>query len=339
MAAAKSAPTRSQAKTASAVGWRTVEPAPLVLLLGPESHLAGRAVERLRTLVRERESGAETTEFDAAAYQRGELLMAASPSLFGEAKVVVARGLATMNEDFLEDALVYCKSPAPDVVVAMHHSGGNRGKKLLDALKAAGAHVIDCQPLKKDAEKLDFVAQEFRQAKRRIQPDAARTLVAAVGSDLAELAAACTQLVQDTTGEVVKESVDEYFGGRVEATGFKVADAALTGRGAVALSTLRHALATGTDPVPIVAALAMKLRQVAKVAGQRKSAGQLARELGMAPWQVQQAQEQAQYWTPDELVNCLRLVAEADAQVKGASRDPEYAVERAVTGIALAARR
>ncbi|MGJ9402044.1 DNA polymerase III subunit delta [Arthrobacter sp. KK5.5] len=339
MAAAKSAPTRSQAKTASAGSWRTVEPAPLVLLLGPESHLAGRAVERLRSLVRERESGVETTEFDAAAYQRGELLMAASPSLFGEAKVVVARGLATMNEDFLEDALAYCKSPAPDVVVAMHHSGGNRGKKLLDALKAAGAHVIDCQPLKKDAEKLDFVAQEFRQAKRRIQPDAARALVAAVGSDLAELAAACTQLVQDTTGEVVKESVDEYFGGRVEATGFKVADAALTGRGAVALSTLRHALATGTDPVPIVAALAMKLRQVAKVAGQRKSAGQLARELGMAPWQVQQAQEQAQYWTPDELVNCLRLVAEADAQVKGASRDPEYAVERAVTGIALAARR
>lgn len=177
------------------------------------------------------------------------------------------------------------------------------------------------------------------QAKRRIQPDAARALVAAVGSDLAELAAACTQLVQDTQGDVGKETVDSYFGGRVEATGFKVADAALTGRGAVALSTLRHALTTGTDPVPIVAALAMKLRQVAKVAGQRKSSGQLAKELGMAPWQVQQAQEQAQYWTPDELVKCLRLVAEADAQVKGASRDPEYAVERAVTGIALAARR
>ena len=45
--------------------------------------------------------------------------------------------------------------------------------------------------------------------------------------------------------------------------------------------------------MPIVATLAMKLRQVAKVAGVRKSAGQLASELGMPPWQVQQAQEQA----------------------------------------------
>jgi DNA polymerase-3 subunit delta len=330
---------RQAARGAAGTSWRQVEPAPLVLLQGPESYLAGRALERIRGLVRERQGGAEITAFDAATYQRGELLLAASPSLFGEAKVIEATALATMNEDFLEDAMAYAASPAEDVVLVLHHAGGNRGKKLLDALKAAGAVVVECQPLKKDAEKTDFVGQEFKAAKRRILPEASRALSAAVGSDLSELAAACSQLIQDTSGNVDVEVVDRYFGGRVEATGFKVADAALTGRGAAALGTLRHALATGTDPVPIVAALAMKLRQVAKVAGQRKSSGQLARELGMPPWQIQQAQEQARYFSPDDLVHCLRLVAEADAQVKGASRDPEYAVERAVTGIALAARR
>ncbi|GAA3690350.1 DNA polymerase III subunit delta [Arthrobacter ginkgonis] len=326
-------------KPGSPHAWRTVDPAPLVLLQGPEEYVAGRVFELVRGKVKEREDAVEVTRFDASTYQRGELLLAASPSLFGEAKVIEVRALATMNEDFLEDALAYATAPAGDVVVVLHHSGGNRGKKLLDRLREAGATVVDCQPLKKDSEKLDFVAQEFRGSRRRILPEAARALVAAVGSDLAELAAACSQLVTDTSGEIDQDTVDRYYGGRVEATGFKVADAALSGRAETALSTLRHALATGTDPVPIVAALAMKLRQVAKVAGQRKSSGQLAKELGMAPWQVQQAQEQAQYWTQDELVKCLRLVAEADAMVKGASRDPEYAVERAVAGIALAARR
>ena len=330
---------RAATKTSSGGSWRSVEPAPLILLQGPEDFLAGRAMDSLRAQVRAASGDIELTRFEAASYVAGELLMASSPSLFGEAKVIEIRGLSAMNEDFLADAMDYAASPAPEATVVMYHSGGNRGKKLLDALRAAGAVPIDCQPLKKDAEKLDFVSKEFKAAKRRIAPEAARALVAALGSDLAELASAASQLVQDTTGEISQETVDRYYGGRVEATGFKVADAALTGRAAEALSTLRHALSTGTDPVPIVATLAMKLRQVAKVAGARKSSGELARDLGMAPWQVQQAQEQARHWTQEDLIHCIRLVAEADAMVKGGSRDPEYAVERAVTGIALCARR
>ena len=320
------------------ISWRDVSPAAIILLQGSEELLASRAFEKVKATLRA-DAEVELTRFEATSYERGELLLASSPSLFSENKLIEVRQLANMNEDFLNDALEYAKAPAPDTTLVMHHGGGVRGKKLLDALKAAGAVLVDCQPLKKDAEKIDFVAQEFKAAKRRLSPEAARALVAALGSDLSELSAACSQLLQDTTGAIDQDMVDKYYGGRVEATGFKVADAAMMGRADVALSTLRHALATGTDPVPIVATLAMKLRQVAKVAGVRKSAGQLASELGMPPWQVQQAQEQARYWSADDLARCIRLVAEADAQVKGASRDPEYAVERAVTQIALAARR
>lgn len=326
------------ATKSAGISWRVLSPAPLILLQGSEELLASRSFERVRALLRAA-GEVEVIGFEANAYERGELLLASSPSLFSETKLIEVRALANMNEDFLEDTLAYAKSPAPDTTLVMHHSGGVRGKKLLDALKAAGAIVVDCQPLKRDAEKIDFVNQEFKAAKRRLNSEGARALVAALGSDLSELAAACSQLIQDTTGAIDQEVVDKYYGGRVEATGFKVADAAMMGRADIALSTLRHALATGTDPVPIVATLAMKLRQVAKVAGARKSAGQLASELGMPPWQVQAAQEQARYWNADDLSRCIRLVAEADAQVKGASRDPEYAVERAVTQIALAARR
>lgn len=320
------------------ISWRSLAPAPLILLQGSEELLASRAFETVRSALR---AGPEfeVARFEANTYERGELLLASSPSLFSETKLIEVRGLGTMNEDFLNDMLAYAKSPAPDTTLVMHHAGGARGKKLLDSLKVGGAILVDCQPLKKDSEKIEFVSQEFRAAKRKLSAEGARALVAALGSDLAELASGCSQLMQDTTGAIDQDMVDKYYGGRVEATGFKVADAALAGRADIALSTLRHALATGTDPVPIVAMLAMKLRQVAKVAGVRKSSGQLASELGMAPWQVQQAQEQARHWKVDDLAMCIQLVAEADAQVKGASRDPEYAVERAVTQISLAARR
>ena len=195
--------------------------------------------------------------------------------------------------------------------------------------------MVDCQPLKKDAEKVAFVASEFKAAGRRIEQEAVQALVNAVGASLAELAAACSQLIADAATTVTAELVDRYYGGRIEATAFKVADAAMAGNGPLALSTLRHALATGADPVPLVAALAAKLRTVARVAGASGSAAQIAAELGMQPWLVEQAQRDVRRWTPEGLVRSIQATAEADAQVKGLSRDPVYAVEHAVTVIAL----
>ncbi|MDK1279333.1 DNA polymerase III subunit delta [Arthrobacter sp. zg-Y820] len=319
------------------MSWREVEPAPVVLLSGPEDYLAGRAMERIRAALRQDRPDTELVRLDAAAYDAGELTLQSSPSLFGEAKLIEVSNLATMNEDFLTDTLAYLSDPAPDAVLVMHHGGGNRGKKLLDAVKSAGAAVVECQPFKKDAEKLDFVSQEFKAARRRIDPVASRALVAAVGSKLADLAAACRQLINDASGEISEELVEKYYGGRVEATAFKVADAALAGRGGQALSMLRHALDTGVDPVPLVGALAMKVRAVAKVANLRGSSASMAKELGMAPWQVDQARRDAQHWSQESLIKAVQVLAEADAQVKGAGRDPVYAVEHAVTVISLAA--
>jgi DNA polymerase-3 subunit delta len=90
--------------------------------------------------------------------------------------------------------------------------------------------------------------------------------------------------------------------------------------------------------VPLVAALAAKLRTVAKVAGAKGSAAQIAKQLGMQPWLVEQAQRDVRRWTPEGLARSIQVTAEADAQVKGLSRDPVYAVEHAVTVIAAAAR-
>ncbi len=308
------------------------------MIQGPEEYIAYRALDAVRAAARAQHPDLELTRIDASSYAVGALAMATSPSLFGEPKLLEISSLASMSDAFLTDMLEYLAAPEADCTLALHHGGGVRGKKLLDALKAVGFPVVECQPLKKDAEKADFVVAEFRAAGKRIDQEAVRALVAALGSQLSELAAACSQLIADVEGPVSADLVDKYYGGRVEATAFKVADAAVAGNGAVALSSLRHALATGVDPVPLVAALAMKVRGVAKVHGVRGSSAGLAKELGMAPWQVDQARREAERWSGEGLAEAVRALALADAQVKGAGRDPVYAVERAVTIIATAAR-
>ena len=283
------------------------------------------------------EVGVERT--DAAEYAAGMLAVLTSPSLFSEAKVVVVDGLDRAGEDLLADALGYVREPLPSAVVVLCHGGGQRGKALLDAVRAGAAPEIACDPISSDSDKLAFAAAELRRAGRRADGQALRALVDAVGSDLRELASACAQLAADTTGLLGVDVVERYYGGRVEASGFQVADAAVAGDAGRAVALLRHALATGLDPVPLVAALAARLRLLAKVGAVRGRGAEAARELGLAPWQVDRAARELRGWTPEGLATAISAVARADAEVKGEGRDAQFAVERAVLTIAAAAGR
>lgn len=314
--------------------WDTAALAAVVLIRGGEAVLADRALASLLDQAREVDPGAEVTRIEAAAYQAGQLTYLVSPSLFGERRVVVVDGAESMSEAFLTDCLAYLDQPADDVWLIVRHGGGTRGKRLLDTLARVGS-VVACDPLKKETEKADLVRGDFRRARRRIDPEAVQALVDAVGSDLRELDAAVRQLLADTTGVVDVATVDRYHGGRVEASGFRVADAAVAGDAATAVTLARHAMATGTSAVPLVAALAAKLRTLAKV-GAMRGRGLGAAEVGLAPWQVQRAERELRGWRPEALAEAITAVAQADAEVKGLSRDPGFAIERAILRVVAA---
>ncbi|GAB2677428.1 DNA polymerase III subunit delta [Thalassiella azotivora] len=322
---------------ATTLSWRDAAPAPLVLVTGTEGLLADRAVDRVRAAAAAAHPDVETVALDASTYESGQLGVHTSPSLFGEPRLVLATAVEACTDAFVADVVAYLSDLQDDVVLVLRHGGGQRGKKLLDAVKGcAQGVVVDCPPVKKDAEKSDFVSQEFRAARRKVSPGAVRALLDAVGSDLRELASSCAQLLADTTGEVTEDDVQRYYGGRVEATGFKVADAVAAGRAGEALALLRQAVDTGVDPVPLVAVIALKLRTMARVAATRGRGADVARELGLAPWQVDRARRDLRGWTPEGLAAGLIALAEADEAVKGGGRDPVYAVERAVLTITSA---
>lgn len=316
--------------------WHAIRPAPVVLVSGPEQFLADRAARLLRDRLKEADPALEVSDLSADTYAPGELLTLASPSLFGESRLIRVANVEKCSDAFLEETLAYLERPADDTVVLLRHGGGVRGKKLLDAIRSGqgGAIEVSCPELKGDQERAEFVLAEFRNAGRGITPVAVRNLVGAFSGDLAELAAAVQQLLDDTVDDVTEVTVDKYYGGRVETTAFEVADAAIAGRTGDALVLLRHALESGADPVPVVAAFAMKLRAMAKVAGSRGSGFELAGRLGLAPWQVDRARRDAAGWSDDGLAAAIETIAATDAAVKGAGRDPVYALERMVITIA-----
>ena len=314
---------------------RTVPP--LVLITGPESILAERALASVVSELRVTAPDLEVVRLQAATYEAGSLGVHASPSLFGGEKAMVVLDLDEAPDELQTDLLAFLAAPEPDITLVVTHKSGQRGKKVLDTLKKGGARVVEAPAIKSDRDKSDFAMHEFRAAKRRASPEAVRALIEAVGKDLRELAAACQQLISDTTGVIDEVLVEKYHGGKVEATGFRVADAAIAGNSGEALRLLRHAIATGVDPVPIVAVLAQQLRQLVRVgfAGRGRSAD-VARDLGMAPWQVDKARRALSGWDSEALARSIQAVAAADFEVKGGGRDPVYAVERAILTIARA---
>ena len=307
---------------------------PFVLVQGPEAVLADRAVEQVIADVRVTSPELEVVTLRAEGYEEGALTVQASPSLFGEDTLIVVCDLHQAPEALQVDLLAYLADPEESVTLVVTHASGNRGKKVLDTLKKAKALVLEAPAIKSDRDKADFVTNEFRRSRRKATSEAVQALVEAVGRDVRELASACQQLVDDTTGTIDADVVERYHGGRVEATGFKVADAAVAGQTGEALRLLRHAVNVGVDPVPIVAVLAQQLRQLAKVGGAgRGRSADLARDLGMAPWQVDKARRALQGWTGPGLGRSIQAVAAADFEVKGGGRDPVYAVEKAILSI------
>ncbi len=305
----------------------------ITLLQGGESLLADRAISQIIAKFK----GATVSTLEASELELGGITDALAPSLFGDSRVIVIKEIQDLAAELGEEITAYLEAQDESVELVLWHKGGVKGKALLEKIKKLKPTVIPCDVIKKDGEKSDFIRSEFKRLGRTVSTEAVQALIDALGSDLRELGGACSQLAADVTaGKMIDETdVMKFQNGRIETTGFDVADAALDGKRDVALIALRNALATGTDPVLITSALAGSLRTLAKVSGASRGVKSfdLAGPLGLAPWQIDKARRQLSKWTPSTLAGAVVAVAQADADIKGAAVDPIHSLERAIIAI------
>lgn len=258
----------------------------------------------------------------------------------------------------------------PESYLVLWHAGGVRGKKVLDLVKklavggAGGrgasasrgassggdnnplAAIFSCDDLKRRDEKVKFLASEGARLGRKLEPAAANALVDALGEEFGELVAVTNQLLEtagDINGALTLDDVHVYLKGRVETTGFDIADAAVLGDVSGALASLRHALGIGVAPVVIVAAMGMKIRQLLQLAAPPsrlvQETGLLADVKPMNDWMARKIRPVLGRWDDARLGRALRAVSLADGQVKGGSRDAEYALEAMILEVCRCARK
>jgi DNA polymerase-3 subunit delta len=312
----------------------------VTLVTGAEELLAERAVSAALAALKAVDADSDVTETDAGALAAAELAELTSPSLFAAVRALVVRRLQDASDATGAALLSYAAAPADDVALVLVHSGGQKGKALLDRLrKAPPVSEVRCEAPKL-WELPRFVADEVRRAGGRIDADSATALVDAVGTDLRALVAAAGQLCADCPDEPITAGlIARYFGGHAEVKGFAVADAAIDGKTGDALEQLRWAMNNGVAPVLVTSAFASGLRALARFSfaprGLREA--DLSREVGVPPWKLRALRAQSQGWTPQGLAGAIRVVAQADADVKGGGADDAaYALERMVLRVSEA---
>ena len=310
------------------------------LVLGDEELLVERAVAEVLRSARQR-AGTDRHRYDVpvsrmragdvSTYELAELL---SPSLFADERIVVLEAAAEAGKDAAAVIASAAADIPPGTVLVVVHSGGGRAKALANELQSLGAVVHPCARITKVSERIDFIRKEFRSLRVKVDEETVTALLDAVGSDVRELASACSQLVADTAGEVDAAAVRRYHSGKAEVKGFDIADKAVAGDVEGAAEALRWAMMRGEPLVVLADALAEAVHTIGRVGPLSGDPYRLAAQLGMPPWRVQKAQKQARRWSRDTVATAMKVVAALNANVKGAVADADYALESAVRKVA-----
>ena len=306
----------------------------LNLVTGPEEFLVQRESARLIAAARLSQPDAGVTTASGNELSAGLLDQITGTDLFSSATITNIVEAEKTPKAVEPDLMRLTKQVPDQVALIICHAGGNQGRSLLNHLKVTATNVVEC-PVIKPSGLAKFVINEVRNGGKTISPAAAQSLVDAVGQDLRSLVGAVSQLVADTDSDAITATiVNRYFAGRASITAYLVSDDALAGKAGEAIVKLRWALSTGVAHVLITSSLANSLRQIGNYLSLSRRRQPTAADIGAPSWKLRDISASSRAWSEQSVASAIRAVSLADAQIKGAGQDPDFALEQLVIRLA-----
>ena len=275
--------------------------------------------------------------FDAETAEAEAIVAAANTLPFAsERRLVVVRNVDKMNaagQGLLAD---YAKDPSPTACVVFVAAKLAKNSRLYRAVAAAGA-VAEYKPPRR-SEYPGWVQELLASKGRRIALDAAEALVRGVGRDLRRLEMEAEKLVAfaGERTDLVLGDVEAAVAQTAQTSVFDFLNALGERDCALALRLLANLMSDGQE---VLAVYAMTLRHIRTLASVQalvrrgESRTTIAREVGMAEWQVRNALDQAERYSTGELTRALRSAGECEARMKSGRGEPEIVFERWVVEV------
>jgi DNA polymerase-3 subunit delta len=242
----------------------------------------------------------------------------------------------TRNRQELES---YVESPSGTGVLALLVKAWPSNTKLYRQVAVVGV-ALDCNA-PGEKELLPWLVHHAALHEAQLDADAARLLVELVGAEVGLLAAEVEKLAVSVgeVGRIRRADVARTVeAGRIE-TIWKVLDAATTGQGAQAISDLDNLLASGEQPIKILAALTsslIKTHHAGRLRAARLSIEEACRLAGIRDFAIDKTRRQHAHLGPGRVDRLPAILLKADLDLKGNSQlDPRVILEELLVQLSL----
>jgi DNA polymerase III subunit delta len=311
---------------------------PVYLLTGSDRPKIGRALQRLRARV-----GDQSVEQLDAPPATGDDAVAACNTLgffSGDARLVIVASVDKWKAADVKAIAAYLESPAPGTVLALVADELKVDSPLGKAVKKAG-QVLAYSVTKRNL--AQWVAEQFKLAGARAEPDACAALLQLVGDDLHQLASEIDKLATWAGDEPIGEREVEALAAPVAATPtFALTDAWAqrdVGRTLAASETIfEREGRPRRDTAPRLAGAlgghVGRLRQCQKLDAEGVRPREAAGKLRVHPFYAQKLFEQARNFSDEELRAAVVRLAQLDLALKGKSKlTPDLELQRALVDL------
>lgn len=286
----------------------------------------GRVVD---SLIGDTDRALVVDDFDTEEYEMRAVVDAAqTPPFLSERRVVVARGVGRFTADDIAPLVAYLQNPLEYSDVVIVGGGGRLPKALSDALKAAQAVVHDTSPPTKPGDRASWLSHRVAGAGIKLDGEALRLVGASLGEDVGRLEGLLETLAATygTARTLRSADVAPYVGDGGGVPPWDLTDAIDAGNTSLALALLQRMLRSGDrHPLQVMAVLHGHYGKLLALDGlDVRDEAAAAGAMGIKPgYPVRKALEQYRRLGGQAVCTAIRLLAQADLDLRGAKDLPE----------------
>ncbi len=299
---------------------------PAYLVRGEEATLVSQAVSALLSdLSGDDDLAVETLADDAGAGAVVEAL--STPSLLGDHRVVVVREAGRFAADEAAEIAAYLSDPAPDAALVLVAGGGVLSRKLSDAVRKSG-HIIEAGVSSRAnaKERSQWFAEQVSASPVSLAPPAAKRLISHLGEEMGRLETLLAGLAAayGDGATVTEDELEPFLGAAGGVAPWDLTDAIDRGDAPGAIVALRRMLEGGQrPPIVVLASLSKHVLALMKMEGSgTRNDTEAAALLGMKPFPARKILSQARKLGGDKVRRAVKLTAQADLDIRGASEWP-----------------